>query len=173
MNVKSGAVVVHEGGGDVLIHGEQVGEEFPWDIYAAKYARRRIDEQDDGDAAPAGYTNFVWANCPHETLTWRVLKSIWIAEAVACPNCDVPLVVVSFDWQMGLLSFRAARIVRVCLHCRRRFEVMKEEPLAWLASVLPAHLRPVSLRLWAAVPIDWLELSLGRGRVAQAAGCEG
>lgn len=173
VNVKTGHAVVHEDAGDVLIYGGQVGGSFPWDIYAAKYGRRSIEEQDDGDAAPAGYTNFVWRGSPHERLGWRVLKSIWNAEAVACPNCDVPLVVVSFEWRMGVLSFRSARIVRVCLHCRRQFEVTEEEPLTWLAGLLPPPLRPTHLMLWQPIPIDWLRLSLGRGRVAQAAGSEG
>ena len=124
-------------------------------------------------AAPAGYTNFVWANCQHETLTWRVLNSIWIAEGINCPNCDVPLVVVSFDWQMGMLSFRAGRVVRHSLRSRRRFLTAEEEPLAGLASVLPPPLRPTHLQLWREFEIDWLRLSLGRGRVAQAAGQDG
>ena len=172
VNVKSGAAVVHEDGGDVLIHGEQVGEEFPWAVYTEKYERRHGEEQDDSEAAPASFTNFVWAGSPADRIGWQVLKSIWNAERVSCPNCDVPLVVVAFEWRMGLLSFRSARIVRVCLHCRRRFEFSEEKPLSWLGKVLPPLLRPTHLQLWQPIPIDWLELSLGRGRVAQVAGRE-
>ena len=136
----------------------------------SKYERRHAEEAGDGDSAPAAYTNFCWPGSPHERLGFRVLKSIWRAEHVACPNCDVSLVLIGFEWRKGMLSYRYGRTVRVCLGCRRRFEAAMAEPLAWLASVLPVPLLPTHLRLWASIPIDWPRLSLGRGRVVQVAG---
>ena len=32
-------------------------------------------------------------------IPWAVLKAVWRADAVLCPNCDVPLVPRSFDRQ--------------------------------------------------------------------------
>jgi len=57
--------------------------------------------------------------------------------------------------------------------CRRRFEVPEDRPLAWLASVLPAPLRPTHLRLWEVIPIDWTRLSLGHARPVQIVDREG
>lgn len=165
-NLKTGKVVVHQDGEDLLIFGERVGPSFPWNVYAAKYKRRDVDEPDDDDTAPASTTNFVWANCPNG-LNWNVLKAAWNTERVECPNCDVPLVLVSFGWQRGMLSFRSGRVVRYCLRCRRRFEVNEDRPLAWLADTLPAPLRPTHLRLWASIPIDWPRLSLGNAQSVQ------
>jgi len=102
-----------------------------------------------------------------------VLKSIWTAERVECPNCDVPLVIIGFDWRMGMMSFRPARIARLCLRCRRRFEVSEGRPLEWLASVLPAPFRPTHLQLWEVIPIDWPRLSLGHARPVQIVDREG
>ncbi len=168
--LKNGTFFVHQDDGDTLLCGERTGPDFEWAVYEARYAKRRVHEVDDSDDAFASVTNFEWEKSLHERLTWRVLKASWNAEAVPCPNCDIPLMLVAFDWRMGMLSFRSGRVVRVCLRCRRRFEVAVQEPLAWLASVLPPPLRPSHLRLWAAVPIDWGGLSLGRGRVVQRAG---
>jgi len=154
-SLKAGKVVVRQDTEDLLAFGERVGPDFPWPEYTARYERRHTDEPDDGEPAPVSFTNFTWEGTPPERLTWRVLKAIWTAEQVACPNCDVPLVLISFDWQKGMMSFRSARIVRHCLRCRRRFEDSEDRPLEWLVSVLPAPLRPTNLRLWAAIPIDW------------------
>jgi hypothetical protein len=172
-DVKHNRFVVHQDGQDLLLYGEQVGPDFPWGMYETKYAKRQVHEAGDDDPAPVAYTNFCWPGSPHERLGLRVLKSIWRAEHVACPNCDVPLVLIAFEWRMGTLSFCSARIVRHCLGCRRRFAVAEERPLAWLADVLPAPLRPTHLRLWAAIPIDWLELSLRRDRAVQTVDREG
>jgi len=161
-NMKSGKVIVHQDGQDVLLHGESVGLTFPWVAYETKYERRLAEERDDHGTASA--TNFEWANCPHGTLTWQVLKTVWNADRAECPNCDLPLVLVAFEWRLGMLSFRSARIVRHCLRCRRRFEASEDRPLAWLASVLPAPLRPTHMRLWEVIAIDWLRLLLGHGR---------
>ena len=170
---KAGKVVVYRDGQDVLLYGERIGPNFPWDIYAAKYERRGVEENDDSGATPASFTNFVWQGSPHERPGWRLLKSIWIAERVECPNCDVPLLLIGFDWRMGMLSFQSARVVRVCLRCRRRSVATEEEPLTWLAGLLPPPLRPVSLQLWQPIPIDWPRLSLGRGRGVQVVGRDG
>ena len=164
---KTGKIVTHEDGRDMLMHGEPVGPDFRWEMYELKHARRHDQEVDDHDIAPASATNFVWANCPNGRLTWQVLKPIWNAEKVKCPNCDQPLVLVSFDWPKGMLSFRSARIVRQCLRCRRRFPVAEEEPLAWLAKVLPPALLPTHVRLWQSIPINWSVRSLGIGRPVQ------
>lgn len=172
-NVKTGTLVVHQDGGDILLHGEQVGQNFPWTVYAAKYERRGVEEQNDQDAASASFTNFVWPDVTAESLSWRLLKSMWNAEAVPCPNCDTPLVIVGIDWRMGLLSFRSARVVRHCLRCRRRVLAAEEEPLAWLAKVLPPLLRPTYLLLWKLTPINWHQLSLVNAPPVQLAGREG
>ena len=164
VNVKTGTAVVHRDGGDLLLHGERVGPKFPWEQYAAKFERRHDEEAGDGDAAPVSSTNFAWEGSPPERLTWRLLKSVWNAERVECPNCDVPLMLIGFEWQKGMLTFRSGITVRVCLGCHRRFGAAVEEPLAWLASVLPPRLRPTHLRLWGAIPIDWPRLSLGHAR---------
>jgi len=163
-NLKTGKVVVHQDGQDVLLHGESVGLTFPWVAYETKYERRLAEERDDHGTASASATNFERANCPHGTLTWQVLKTVWNADRAECPNCDLPLVLVAFEWRLGMLSFRSARIVRHCLRCRRRFEASEDRPLAWLASVLPAPLRPTHMRLWEVIAIDWLRLLLGHGR---------
>ncbi len=168
-NLKTGKVAVHQDGQDVLLHGESVGLTFPWVAYETKYERRLAEEVDDHDAASASITNFEWEGSPPERLTWRVLKAIWFAELVECPNCDVPLVLVSFGWQRGMLSFRSGRVVRYCLRCRRRFEVNEDRPLAWLADTLPAPLRPSHLRLWDTIPINWSVPSLGHARPVQLA----
>jgi hypothetical protein len=164
---KTGKIVTHEDGRNVLMHGEPVGPDFRWEMYELKHARRHDHEVDDHDIAPASATNFVWANCPNGRLTWQVLKSIWNAEKVSCPNCDQPNVFLSFNWPKGMLSFRSARLVRHCFRCRRRFEVREEKPLVWLARVLPPAQRPTHLRLWAMIPINWLVPSLGVGRSVQ------
>lgn len=164
---KTGKVVAHEDARDVLVYGEPVGSDFPWAVYQAKYARRHDHEVGDNAHASASATNFEWEGSPHERLGWQVLKSIWDVEVVTCPNCNQPLVLVSFDWPKGMLSFRSARIVRHCLRCRRRFEVAEEQPLLWLAKVLPPILRPTHLRLWAVIPINWSRLSLDVGRSVQ------
>lgn len=164
---KNGRVVAYEDGRDVLMYGEPVGPEFPWEGYEAKYAKRLDREVDDDDHAPASVTNFGWEGAPHERLGWQVLKSIWNAEKVTCPNCDQPIVVVAFEWRKSMLSFRSARIARHCFRCRGRFAVAEEEPLAWLAMVLPPALRPTHVRLWAIIPLNWSGLSLGVGRPVQ------
>jgi hypothetical protein len=167
IQAKTGSVAAYDDGRDVLMHGLAVGPEFPWDEYEGKYARRHDHEVGDHAPASASVTNFVWANCPHGMLNWTVLKSIWNAEVLTCPNCDQPLVLVSFDWRKGMLSFRSARIVRHCLRCRRRFAVAEVDPLAWLAKVLPPALLPTHVRLWQSIPINWSGLSLGVGRSVQ------
>jgi len=98
-----------------------------------------------------------------------VLKSIWFAERVACSNCDVSLILTAFCWKRGMLSFRSGRAVRHCPRCRRQFEVSEGRPLEWLASVLPAPLRPTHMRLWEVIAIDWLRLLLGHARPVQIA----
>lgn len=168
-SLKTGKVVVDRDAEDLLVFGERVGSGFPWDLYAAKHKCRDVDEPDDDDTAPASPTNFVWGNCPNGTLNWSVLKAAWFAEHVACPNCDVPLMLTAFCWQRGMLSFRSGRVVRHCLRCRRRFEVSEDRPLEWLANVLPPPLRPTHLRLWSVIPINWQRLSLGAGRPVQSA----
>ena len=167
-DVKNNKVIVHEDAEDVLLFGVRVGPRFPWSEYTVKYERRHAEESDDKDAALASYTNFEWENnCPNERITWRVLKSIWRAETVPCRNCDVPLVLVGFEWRRGMLSFRSGRTVRVCSRCCRRFEAAEEEPLAWVASMLPPGLRPTHLRLWKTIPINWISMSLGNARPVQ------
>ena len=161
-NMKTGRAVVHEDAEDVLMYGVRVGPKFPCSEHAAKYEWREIEEADDHDAATASCTNFLWeGGGPHERLTWQVLKAVWRAERVECPNCDVPLVLIGFNWQMGMLSFRSGRSVRMCPRCRSRFDAEEEKPLDWLASVLPPPLRPTHLRLWGTIPINWPHLSLG------------
>lgn len=172
-SVKAGRVVVPEDGQDILLYGHRVGPNFPWDVYSERYERRRQDEADDNDAAPAAYTNFSWANASEGRLTWQVLKTVWNAERVGCPNCDVPILLVAFSWRTGMLSFRSAQIVRHCLRCRRRFAVAEERPLAWLESVLPPQLRPTHLMLWRSIPIDWPRMSLGHAQAVQLAGLGG
>ncbi|MEO2091576.1 MAG: hypothetical protein ABGY75_19140 [Gemmataceae bacterium] len=169
---KTGRAVVYEDGQVVLMYGEPVGPDFPWDVYEAMYARRLAEERDDFVTASASVTNFEWENCPNGRLTWRVLKSIWTTERVTCSNCDVPLILTAFRWKRGMLSFRSGRTVRYCPRCRRRFEADVDRPLEWLTSVLPAHLRPTHLRLWTAISINWLELSLRRDRPVQLADAE-
>ena len=167
VNLKNNKVVVHEDAADVLLYGLRVGDTFPLDEYAAKYGRRMIEETDDADAAPAAYTNFVWAGSPHERLTWRVLKSIWMTERIECPNCDMPLCMTSLTWNQGRLSFRPARLHRHCLRCRRRFDANEEKPLAWMASVLPPALRPTHLEQWRRFEIDWTRLAFKHHRPVQ------
>lgn len=173
MQEKTGQAVAHKDGRDVLMHGQAVGPEFPWEGYESKYARRHDHEVDDHNTALASATNFVWANCPHGMLNWKVLKAIWNAEVVTCPNCNQPLVLVSFDWPKGMLSFRSGRVVRHCLRCRRRFAVAEEEPLAWLAKVLPPALLPTHVRLWGLLPINWSMPSLALGQPVQLGAGEG
>lgn len=168
IQAKTGSVAAYEDGRDVLLHGEPVGPEFPWDVYEARLHDHEVD-----DHAPTLATNFEWEGSPPGRLTWQVLKSIWVAERVACPNCDQPLVLVSFDWPKGMLSFRSARIVRHCFRCRRRFAVAEEEPLAWLARVLPPALRPTHVRLWGLLPINWLVSLPGVGQPVQRGAGEG
>jgi len=169
VNAKTSHAVVYEDGQDILLYGERVGGQFPWGVYAAKYERRHGEEGDDADAAPASFSNFEWQGSPHERLGWRVLKAVWNAERANCQNCDTPLMLIGFGWQMGMLSYRSGMAIRHCRGCRRRFVAAVEEPLAWLAEVLPPFLRPTHLRLWAAILIDWSRLSLDRGRVVQVA----
>lgn len=171
-NVKGGSVVVHENGRDILMYGEQVGPKFPRGEYIAKHERRVIEENDDQDAAPESVSNFVWANCPNETINWKVLKAIWNSERIECPNCDVPMFLTSVGWHKSMLSFRSARLHRHCPRCRRRFEAHEPEPLTWLASVLPPHLRPVRLEQWRTFEIDWSSLGFKHRRPVQVAGQE-
>jgi hypothetical protein len=161
-SLKSGKVIVHQDAEDLLVFGERVWSGFSWGVYEAKHERRHVDEPGDEDTAPAFPTNFVWANRPNG-LNWKVLKAAWNTERVECPNCDVPLILVAFEWQKGMLSFRSGKVVRHCFRCQRRFEVAEDRPHEWLASVLPAPLRPTHLRLWAKMPINWSVLSLGVG----------
>jgi hypothetical protein len=168
-NWKTGKVIVHQEAEDLLMFGERVGQNFPWEVYAAKYERRLAEERDDHDTAPASMTNFVWANSPQGRLRWNVLKAAWNVERVECPNCDEPVVLVTFEWRTGMLSFRSARLLRHCFRCWRRFEITEERPLAWLAKVLPPALRPTHVRLWATIPVDWTRLSLGRAEPVQSA----
>ena len=167
---KTGKAVVYEDGQDVLLYGHQVGPKFPWDKYAQKFERRQREEADDQNAAPATSTNFDWPGSPPERLTWQVLKAIWNAERIECPNCDQPLLVTSYEWTRGMLSFRSARVIRHCLRCHCWFEAAVEEPLAWLASVLSPALRPSHLRLWKLIPVNWISMSLGQDRPVQL-GC--
>jgi hypothetical protein len=172
--VKIGSVAVHEDAEDILLYGVLVGPRFPWGVYTERYEQRMIEQANDQDAAPSSATNFVWGNCPNERrITWRVLKSIWNAERDQCPNCDVSLVLLGFEWRIGMLSSRPGRSSRVCPRCRRRFDRVEETPLTWLASVLPPILRPTHLRLWDTVPINWPRLSLAHHRPVQFVDREG
>jgi len=168
-NVKNNKVVVHEDAEGLLLFGVRVGPRFPWSQYTAKYEMRGIEQQDDQDVAPTAFTNFGWEGVPHGRLTWRVLKSIWRAERIGCPNCDRPLVLTSFGWHDGPLSFRSARVFRHCPRCRRRFEVAEPEPLRWVASVLPQGLRPSHLEQWRTFEIDWSRLAFKHDRPVQFA----
>lgn len=154
LSVKNGKVVVHDDGLDLLVYGERADDGFPWPEFAVRYEQRQVEEPDDQDTTSAG-TSFIWPGVPPGRLAWRVLKSIWVAEGVPCPNCDRPLLVTGLTWNRGMLSFRSARVVRHCLRCRRRFEVNEERPLVWLASVLGPELRPTSLTLWRPFVIAW------------------
>jgi hypothetical protein len=175
-NSKNGKLAVHKNAEDLLLFGVRVGPRFPWSEYAEKYERLHAEEAGDKNAASAAYTNFLWETergGPHERLTWQVLKAVWNAERVECPNCDMPLVLVGFEWRIGMLSFRSGRSVRVCPQCRRRFDRVEETPLAWLASVLPPDLRPTQLRLWDTGLINWPRLSLAHHRPVQFVDREG
>ena len=168
-DVKNSKIVVHKDAEDVLLFGVRVGPKFPWPVYAMKFEMRHAEEADDHDAAPASATNFVWENRLNERFSWEILKTIWRAETGRCPNCDRPLLMMSFEWQLGMLSFRSGRSIRVCPWCRRRFEAVEEKPLAWVASVLPPTLRPTHLRLWDTIAINWPHLSLGNAQPVQVA----
>lgn len=165
--VKHNKTVVHENAEDVLMYGQRVGSRFPWSEYIAKHERRHIEEGDDQNATPASCTNFGWPTVTAGKITWRVLKAVWKAETVPCPNCDRPLVLTSVGWHEGPLSFRSARVFRHCLGCRRRFEAHKPEPLRWLASVLPPALRPTHLEQWRTFEIDWPRLAFKHHRPVQ------
>ena len=154
VNVKNDKIVYHEDGQDILLYGERGGPNFPWPVYEARYERRHADEPDDGGVAPASSTNFGWPTVTAGKITWRVLKSIWNAERIACLNCDQSLLLTSFSWHQ-MLSFRSARLARHCLGCRRRFDATEEKPLLWLASVLPPVLRPSRVAQWQTTEIDW------------------
>ena len=173
VNVKTGHVVTHEDAQDVLRYGARVGPTFPWFEYMTRYDRRHAGGAGDHDAAPASFTNFGWPGVPEGRLNWRVLKAIWNAEGVPCPNCDRATTLTAFSWTQGPLSFRSARAVRHCLRCRRRFETDEGKPLEWLASVLPPDQRPTRVRQWRDSAIDWGRLGVRRPRLVQRLGGEG
>lgn len=172
-DVKSGAATLHADGQDVLMYGRRAGATFPWSECVTKYERRRVQDGDDKDAAPASSTNFGWPGVPEGRLAWRVLKAIWNAESVSCPNCDAPVILTTFSWTKGPLSFRSARIVRHCPGCRRGFESEESEPLVWLASVLPPDQRPTRVRQWREFEIDWDRLVVRLPRLVQRVGGDG
>lgn len=173
VNVKNNNVIVHEDAEDVLLFGVRVGPKFPWSEHAAKYECRHAEEPSDEDTAPAAFTNFGWPSVAASRLPWKILKAVWNAERVACPNCDRPLVLTSFGWHQGPLSFRSARVFRHCTVCRRRIEADEPEPLAWVASVLPSGLRPTHLEQWRKFEIDWSRLAFKHHRPVQFADREG
>lgn len=139
-----------------FLFGEQARTGFPWEMYQGKYKRRNYEEPDDGDAAPQSPTNFQWDDGGHNCIAWRMLKSFWRSEHVACPNCDVPAFLLSFSWNRGPLSWRPGRVERACSRCRRVFDRVENEPLLWLASTLETDLRPCRLVWpWRRFKIDW------------------
>lgn len=155
------------------MYGRWVGPTFPWHEFLTKYERRRVQDGDDDDAAPASSTNFGWPGVPAGRLAWRALKAIWNDENVPCPNCDAAVIVTAFSWTKGPLSFRSARIVRHCPGCRRGFESQESEPLAWVASVLPTDQRPTRVRQWREFEIDWDRLVVRPPRLVQCGGGDG
>jgi hypothetical protein len=163
-SVKTGKIMLHPDGHDLLVYGVRVGEKFPWEEYTKKYEQRVVEEEDDAEVAPGSYSNFGWPGIPRGKLIWKVLKSIWANERVSCLNCDVPLMFTSINWNRGLLSFRSASLVRHCADCRRRFVVLLDEPLAWVAFVLPPSLRPTHLRQWRDFEINWSTLAFRHHR---------
>ncbi len=173
VNAKTGHIVTHEDAQDVLRYGARVGPTFPWFEYTTEYDRRHAGGAGDQDAAPASCTNFGWPGVPEGRLNWLVLKAIWNAEGVPCPNCDTAMTLTAFSWPQGPFSFRSARVVRHCLRCRRRFETDEEKPLEWLASVLPPDQRPTRVRQWRDFEIDWGRPAFFGLRLVRAAGREG
>jgi hypothetical protein len=141
---KTGQITITPG--DQFLRGEAVGSAFPFPAYRDRWARRHERQPDDATAAPASHTSYRWPGVTERKIPWIVLKAVWLADAVACPNCEVPLLLYRFDWRRsGFLNTHAAAW-RACERCRRSFEepLGYGDPWDWLVARLGPGLLPSS-----------------------------
>jgi hypothetical protein len=139
---KTGHIVVQPG--DEFLRGERVVPSFPFALYRERWARRHERQPDDATAAPASGSSYSWEGVAEKRVPWVVLKAVWRQDAAACPNCDVPLLVRSFDRRRtGWLSGTGSWAFRVCLACGRSFtESLGPDPWDWLLARLGPGLLP-------------------------------
>jgi hypothetical protein len=148
--------VITAGPGDNFLYGERLPQDFPVDLYRRKWQRRGREEPDDGTAAPASWSSFVWDGSEPGLIPWAVLKAVWRAEnSPRCPNCDGPTILKGCGRvQCGMFNWR--HILRhACLGCRRRFEENVPSDLGrWLVSHLDPPLLPGFQVIWGK-PNKW------------------
>ena len=119
---------------------------FDLDPFLAKWEARFRPESDDRDAAPGTRGGFGWDGVKVDRIPWHALKSaLRNAEPVACPNCDVPAVLLNFGVPRVRFLEWGGRFGHGCGRCRR-----------WSDDLILAGpaTRPADVQRWVADTLD-------------------
>ncbi|MFM8273043.1 MAG: hypothetical protein ACKODX_12015 [Gemmata sp.] len=132
--------------GDQLLRGVPIGPAFPFAEYRGRWDRRHEQQPEDALAAPTSPSNYSWVGVAKKAIPWAVLKAVWRQDAVACPNCDVPVLMYRFDWRRSRFFNTHAAAWRACERCGRGFEqpLGSGDPWDWLVSRLGPGLLPAT-----------------------------
>lgn len=108
--------------GAEFLYGLPVAFSFPVELYRQKRDGIDVEDRNDVLQAPGSWTHFSWDGAEVRGVPWAALKAIWRREqSPLCLNCDQPVLTIGFGWRRTIFN-RYPLLVRVCLHCRRRFD---------------------------------------------------
>lgn len=149
--------------GHDFLYGEPISPFWPLNarwlrLYWKKWQRRHVEDSDDWRAAPGTHSGFAWEGVEPHGIPWAALKSAWRRiTPMACPNCDVPTLLVSFGLPQCGFCNREARFVHGCRQCHRLFRddsIDRFDVERWMVSNLDAEVLP-NFILWMGKPVKW------------------
>lgn len=134
--------------GDDFLFGERLPDDWPTEIYLAKWERRCDQESDDNLASPESKSGFAWEGVESGRIPWTTMKSAWRRSNLTCANCDQPTILTNFGmpW-IGMLQ-RKRIVEHVCLMCRRSFEDSVPDVEKWVVAKLDADVLPEFVMHW-------------------------